>query len=143
MFNFSHQIHVIKGRRWPNNCFKWWHISWRLLSFFWVSLSIHGFSVIQSMPLHPCNIFGLRSCKLNNSVSVVLLFSVIQIQPNLQFYEHFEKMRSTKRWKPLSLHVTGHSAQKMPSTRCGVQCSVCQPQVIEMNLLLENGFSET
>lgn len=48
------------------------------------------------MPLHPCNIFGLRSCELNNSVSVVLLFSVIQIPPNLQFYEHFEKMRLTQ-----------------------------------------------
>ena len=58
---------IVKGKRWPNNCFKMmtykWEASFSLSLFFlWKLLSIHGFSVIQSVPLHCCNIFGLRSC---------------------------------------------------------------------------------
>lgn len=71
----------------------------KLSSFSRLSLSLHGFALTQSVPLH-------------NSALAVFHHSVIekkQIWSILQFYECFEKMRLRRHWKSLSLHMTIHS----------------------------------
>lgn len=65
-----------------------------------------------------------------------------QIQPILPFYEYFKKMRLTRWWKSLSLHMTSHLAQSMPSTHCSVWISVCQPCKMKWIHFWKNGFTK-